>query len=80
MGLEALDPLGDGLGIDAKRGRHGFKRLMLFEHPAHQFGSTVRRQAAIVMHVHLVLLEISEVCNSSFLGQDRMDNLLRVHN
>jgi len=31
------------------------------------------------MHVHPVLLGISEVCNSSFPDLDRMDNLLRAH-
>jgi hypothetical protein len=49
------------------------------QHTANQFGSTVRRQPGILKHVHQVPLGISEVCNSSFLGQDRMDNLLRAH-
>jgi len=39
----------------------------------------VSRQPGILMHVHPVPLGISEVCNSSFPGQDRMDNLLRAH-
>jgi hypothetical protein len=43
MDLEALDPPGDRLEMDAERGCHGFARSMLIDHPAHQFGSTVRR-------------------------------------
>jgi len=39
----------------------------------------VRRQPGILMNVHPVPLGISEVCNSSFPGQDRMDNLLKAH-
>lgn len=36
-------------------------------------------QPGILMHVHPVPRGISEVCNSSFPSQDRMDNLLRAH-
>jgi len=39
----------------------------------------VRRQARILVQVHPVPPWILKLCNLSFLGQDRMDNLLRVH-
>ena len=41
--------------------------------------STARRQPGILMHVHPVLLGIWSFSNLSFLGQNRMDNLLKAH-
>ena len=41
--------------------------------------STMRRQAGILMDVHPVLRESLKLRNSSFLAQDRMDNLLKAH-
>jgi hypothetical protein len=41
--------------------------------------STKRRQTGIVMDVHPVLRGITELRNSSFLGPNRMNNLLKAH-
>jgi hypothetical protein len=38
------------------------------------------RQASILMDVHPVLRGLLKLRNSSFLVQDRMDNLLKAHN
>ena len=57
----------------------GLARLPFFEHPAHQFGSTVRRQAGILVDVHSVLRESGCLSNFSFLAQGRLDNLSKDH-
>jgi hypothetical protein len=49
-------------------------------HPADEFGSTMRRQSGIRVDVHSVLRWTLEHHNLSFLGQGRMDNLLKAHN
>ncbi len=58
---------------------HDRRGLSLFEHPAHQFGSTMRRPACILVDVHSVLLGKGCVHTISFLGLDRVDNLLGDH-
>jgi hypothetical protein len=44
-----------------------------------KFCSTQRRQPGILMTVHSVLPGLLKSCNSSFLGSDRMENLLNAH-
>ena len=39
----------------------------------------MRRQPGILMDVHPVLRGMLKLRNSSFLAQDRMDNLLKAH-
>jgi hypothetical protein len=41
--------------------------------------STARRESGILMHVHPVLPWNLKLSNLSFLGQNRMDNLLKAH-
>ena len=77
--LEAVDPFADSLGADPEGCRDGGPGLFLFEYPAHQLGSTERRQACILVDVHSAPLGIRCVSTISFLGQSRMDNLLRDH-
>ena len=79
MNRSRFNLMSSGSRVHAKSLGDEFSRLAL-KHPAYQFGSTMRRKPGILMHVHPVLLGISELCNSSFLGLDRMDDLLRAHN
>jgi hypothetical protein len=46
---------------------------------AHHGLSTARRQTGILVDVHPVLRESLKLRNSSFLAQDRIDNLLKAH-
>jgi hypothetical protein len=78
MNRSRFNLMSSGSRVHAKSLGDEFSRLAL-KHPAYQFGSTIRRKPGILMHVHPVLLGISELCNSSFLGLDRIDNLLRAH-
>jgi hypothetical protein len=79
FGLEAGDPLADRFARHAHGGGHRHGRLAFNQHPPHQLGSTVRRQASILMDVHPVPPWTLKLRNLSFLGPDRMDNLLRAH-
>src|SRR6266478_5437487 len=54
LGREAFGTLADGLGRHSHGGGYGHGRLPCNQHPAHQLGSTVRRQASILVHVHPV--------------------------
>ena len=77
--LEARDPFADGLDADAEIGGDFGFGLPLDEHAAHQFGSTMRGETGILMDVHSGLRGILKLRNSSFLGLDRMDNLVKAH-
>ena len=74
-----LDPLGNYLRRDVEltRGR-GLAQATL-HHSAHHGLSTFRRQRRILVDVHLVLPGTLKLRNLSFLGSDRMDNLLKDH-
>ena len=47
--------------------------------PAALLTPTAHRKPGILVHVHPVLPRIAEARNSSFLGQDRVDNLMKAH-
>jgi hypothetical protein len=51
---EARGPLVGGLDADSESRRHGARRLAFDGHPPRQFGSTMRRQAGILVDVHSV--------------------------
>src|SRR5229473_6898537 len=79
LGREAFDPLADRLGRHTHGCGYDHRRLPCNQYPPHQLGSTVRRQAGILVHVHPVPPWTLKPRNLSFLGQDRVDNLLRAH-
>jgi hypothetical protein len=56
----------------------GLRRLPALDLPSNQL-STMRCQAGILMDVDPILEESLKLRNSSFLAQDRMDNLLKAH-
>jgi hypothetical protein len=56
FGHEAGDPLADRFGRHAHGGGHRHGHLAFSQHPPHQLGSTVPRQAGILRHVHPVPL------------------------
>jgi hypothetical protein len=69
---------------DGLRGRIELARSRGFGHAAirnstHDFLSTFRNQASILMGVHSVLRESLRFGNISVPGSDRMDNLPKVH-
>src|SRR5216683_2027885 len=78
FGHEAGDPLPDRFGRHPHGDGHSHRGLAFNQHPTHQLGSTVPRQARILMDVHPVPPWTLKLRNLSFLGQDRMDNLLRA--
>jgi hypothetical protein len=57
----------------------GAAALAPLHHSPHHFFSTFRSQAGILVYVHSVLRESLLSGDISFAGQDRMDNLLKVH-
>ena len=76
---EAVDPFGNRF-----RRRVELARGSGLGHPALHYGanhllSTFRRQAGILVGVHSVLRESLLSGDISVPGQDRMDNLLKVH-
>ena len=79
LGLEARAPFVHGLDIDPEVHGHGPGRLAHDQHAADEFGSTMRRQSGILVDVHSVLPWTLKHHNLSFLGQGRMDNLLKAH-
>ena len=77
---EAIDPFAHGFWADPEGRGHGLRGLPLHEDTADDFGSTMSRQASILVNVHSVLSPASQSFdNFSFLGQGRMDNLLKAH-
>ena len=79
FGLEAVNPFARGARADACGACGGLRRLPALDTRAHHALSTKRRQTGIVMDVHPVLWGITELRNSSFLGPNRMNNLLKAH-
>jgi hypothetical protein len=77
--LEARHPLAHGLDADAERSGNLARRLAKIDNAADKFCSTQCRQARILMTVHPVLPGTLKHHNSSFLDQDRVDNLLKAH-
>ena len=74
----SLSPFANRARADAYGFAHGLRRLPTrnqFYDPL----STTRRQAGILMHVHPVLPWNLKLQQLSFLGQNRMDNLLKAH-
>jgi hypothetical protein len=79
LGLKARTPFAHGLDSNPEIARDRLWRLTHAQHPPHEFGSTARRQAGILMDVHSVLLRTLKRHNLSFPGQGRMDNLSKAH-
>jgi hypothetical protein len=79
LGLKPGHPLAYGLRTDAQRRGDLARGLAKIKNTPHKFRSTQRRQASILMTVHPVLRGTLKHHNSSFLGPDRMDNLLKAH-
>jgi hypothetical protein len=52
----SADPLPHRLGVDAEGQRDRPQGLTFDQYPPYQFGSTVRRQAGILVYVYPVLL------------------------
>jgi len=79
LSAKALDPLGDRFrrGVIAARS-FGLTQPSI-HHGAHHCLSTFWGQAGILVGVHSVLRESLRFGNISVPGQDRMDNLLKVH-
>ena len=48
-------------------------------HPEYNPLSTAHCKPGILVHVHPVLPRMLKRRNSSFLGQDRVDNLMKAH-
>ena len=76
--LEAGDPLAYRLGAHPHRLGHNLRGEPALDQP-HQALSTRGRQTRILMDVHPVPPGLLKPRNSSFLGSDRMDNLLKAH-
>jgi hypothetical protein len=77
---KAFEPFADGFGADPEGRGHGLRGLPLDEDTADDFGSTMSCQASILVNVHSVLSPASQSFdNFSFLGQGRVDNLLKAH-
>ena len=53
----ARHPLAHGLDAKPEGRGHGLRALPLLDHATHQFGSTTRRQAGILVDVHSILRE-----------------------
>jgi hypothetical protein len=78
FGLEAGHPLAHRLGAHAHRRGHRLRAEPALGQP-HQSLSTRRRQTRILVDVHPVAPGSLKPRNSSVLGSDRMDNLLKAH-
>jgi len=76
--LEAANPFAGRPRADACGMCGGLRRLPA-RHRPNQMLSTQRRHSGILMHVHPVPPWTLKLRNLSFLGPDRMDNLLRAH-
>jgi hypothetical protein len=79
FGLEAVDPFARGARADACGSSSGLRRLPSLKDGAHDPLSTARRQTGILVDVHPVLRGTLKCGNSSFLGPNRMNNLLKAH-
>jgi hypothetical protein len=79
LGLEAGAPFAHGLDVDREGRGHDPRYLAENQHTPHQLRSTARRQTGILMDVHSVLPGTLKRHNLSFLGQGRMDNLMKAH-
>ena len=76
---EPLDPFGNNLRCDVELTRGPGLAQTTLHHTAHHGLSTFRRQRRILVDVHLILPGTLKLRNLSFLGSDRMDNLLKDH-
>jgi hypothetical protein len=63
----------------ALKARHQARRETRPQRPSNHLASTLGRQSGILMNVHSDLLGKLKLRNLSFLGPDRVDNLLRGH-
>ena len=80
LGPIAGHPLAHGACTDPEGAGHRLRGLALVEDPPYDSGSTLRRQLGILMDVHSVLLPGNSVLGTlSFLGRDRVNNLLKDH-
>ena len=77
--LVARDPLAHRADRHAERLANRLNRLPLHQHPPNQIGSTMHRQAGILVNVHPVPPRTLKLRNLSFPGPNRMDNLLKAH-
>ena len=75
---EAGQPFAHRPRADACGACGGLRRLPA-QNLLHNPLSTKRRQTGILVDVHSVPPRITEVGNLSFLGRDRVDNLLKAH-
>jgi hypothetical protein len=75
----SINPLPNGPRADACGFGDGLRRLPARDLPYNPL-STKRRQPGILVHVHPVLPWNLKLQQLSFLGQNRMDNLLKAHN
>ena len=74
----SVNPFANGPRADACGFADGLRRLPALNLPDNPL-STTRRQPGILVHVHPVLPWNLKSRNLSFLGQNRMDNLLKAH-
>jgi hypothetical protein len=74
----SINPLTNRPRADACGFGKGLRRLPALDLPNNSL-STDRRQTGILMNVHPVLRGTLKLRNLSFLGPDRMDNLLKAH-
>ncbi len=80
LGPIAVYPLAHGVRTDPEDVGHRLRGLALVEDPPDNSGSTLRGQLGILMDVHSVLLPGNCVLGTlSFLGRDRVNNLLKDH-
>jgi hypothetical protein len=79
LALIARHPLAGGLDSDAEASSDHGEALAFRYNTTNKLGSTMRRQAGILMDVHPVPPWILKSRNSSFLAQDWMDNLMKAH-
>jgi hypothetical protein len=79
LGFEAGNPFARRPRADACGFCDGLRPLPA-QHLQNQTLSTQRRRPGILVHVHPVPPWTPKLRNLSFLGPDRMDNLLRAHN
>jgi hypothetical protein len=76
---EAIGPFGDGFRRRVELARRSGLRHPPVHYRTHHGLSTFRGQAGILVAVHSVLRESLLFGDFSVPGQDRMDNLLKVH-
>jgi hypothetical protein len=77
---EPFDPLAHRAWADAYGCTERLRRLPTLNNVAHHDLSTGRRQPGILVYVHSAPPKVRQsFSNFSFLGRDRMDNLLRQH-